>query len=298
MVWKKQAAVFKVMLPQAMPTSQGRGPRMYYSVSTFPTAPRRPPDKAATSNLISIPGCHLLTSDLFFSWQAGAPGLFLVLIAIFFLPPVLGPDSVARSSAYMNPFDWHRMQGSSWATHHQPLHPSPSVHGKAKFFSPRQFQSSTRHAVKLSQASILIKLKLAEIVPIITYLQKDLISGPLIPIVPTLNHVHNMSFIFKYMSIRITFILHTSWNPDFSVIKIALLEYSKYSRGNHLIIYSESCFDKWLVSWSWVFKNPSLKRMSQTEASWKVWFQNIKAGRGYVGEARKREGGQENPTWR
>lgn len=80
---------------------------MCYSVSTFPRVPRRSPGKATTttSNLISIPGCHLLTSDLFSSWQAGTPGQFLVLIAIFFLPPVLGPDSIAGSSAYMNPFE-------------------------------------------------------------------------------------------------------------------------------------------------------------------------------------------------
>lgn len=45
-----------------------RGEKLCFFVSTFSTAPR-PSGKAVTSNLIIIPGCHLLTSYLFFSLQ-------------------------------------------------------------------------------------------------------------------------------------------------------------------------------------------------------------------------------------
>ena len=50
--------------------------------------------------------------------------------------------------------------------------------------------------------------------------------------------------IFKYMQIRITFILYTSWKPDFSIIKTVLLEYSKYLFKRKSLDHS----DKQLVS--------------------------------------------------
>lgn len=83
-------------LPQAMPTREGRETKMCFSISAFPTAPRRPPGKAVTFYLILhswMPFANLLFGFQLTSWRAQLR--FLILIIIF-LTPVLTRDSIVR----------------------------------------------------------------------------------------------------------------------------------------------------------------------------------------------------------